>query len=94
MATEIRGGNTSADMQEAISGAKDGLRTALDTGRERAAQLKDAAFDRASQFKDAAFDRGRTALSSIEQTIEERPLMVLGGVFAGGLILGLLLSRK
>ena len=94
MATEIAGGNQSRDIADAVQGAKEGLRSALDSGRERAAHLKDAAMERATQFKDAAFDRGRSALSSVERTIEERPLMVLGGVFAGGLILGLRLARR
>jgi len=94
MATEISGGNQTRDVQDAITGVKEGVRSAVETGRERAAAFKDAAMDRASQLKDMAYDRGRTALSSVERTIEERPLMVLGGVFAGGLILGLLLSRK
>ena len=48
MATEIRGGNQAGDIQDAITGAKDGLRSALDSGRERATALKDAAMDRAA----------------------------------------------
>ena len=94
MATEIPGGNQAREIQESIADAREGIRGAIDRSAERASQLKDAAFERASHFKDAAMTRGRSALSSVERTIEERPLMVLGGVFAGGLILGMLLSRR
>ena len=94
MATEIPTGNRSADLESSMAGAREGVRSALDRGMERGQQLKDAAFERASHLRDQAMERGRTAMSAIERTIDERPLMVLGGVFAGGLILGLLLNRK
>lgn len=94
MATEIPTANQTREIQETIASTRDTIKSAIDKGTERAAQMKDAAMERASHLKDAAFDRGRTALASVERVIEERPLAVLGGVFAGGLILGLLLSRK
>jgi ElaB/YqjD/DUF883 family membrane-anchored ribosome-binding protein len=79
MATQIP---ESAEVKEMVENARDGLRQAFEKGSERAVQ-----------FKDAAFDRGRTALSAIERTVEERPFAVIGGVFVGGLILGMLLRR-
>jgi len=105
MANEIPSGNQTKDIQEQIAGAREGIKGVIDKGTERASHLKDAAVERAGQYKDAAMerashyrdvamDRGKSALSTVERTIEERPLLVLGGVFAGGLILGMLLSRK
>ena len=94
MATEIPSGNRTPDIQETIDNARNGLRGAIDKGAEKASTLKDAAMDRASHLKDAAFDRGRSAASMIEKTIDERPWLVIGGVFAGGLILGMLLRRR
>lgn len=94
MATEIPTGARSADLQESLNAAKDGLRGAIDKGAEKAAHLKDAAMGRAAHLKDAAWDRGRTALSAIERTVDERPWMVLGGVFLGGLIIGMFLRRR
>jgi ElaB/YqjD/DUF883 family membrane-anchored ribosome-binding protein len=94
MATEIPAGNRSVEINESISGARDGVRAAIDKGTEKAAALKNAAMDRASHLKDAAFDRGRSAFSTIERTVEERPWAVLGGVFVGGLILGMILRRR
>jgi ElaB/YqjD/DUF883 family membrane-anchored ribosome-binding protein len=82
MATEITGGNA-RDVQEALSTAKESLRSAYDSGRERAAH-----------YRDVAMERGRNALSTAERTIQDKPLIVLGCVFAGGLMLGWLLSRK
>jgi ElaB/YqjD/DUF883 family membrane-anchored ribosome-binding protein len=94
MATQVPTGNQSRDVQETIEGAREGLRHALDRGSERAAHLKDAAFERASHYKDIAMERGRSALSTIERTIDERPFMFMGGVFLGGIVLGFLLSRR
>jgi ElaB/YqjD/DUF883 family membrane-anchored ribosome-binding protein len=82
MAIEIPNEKQGKDVKDIVAGARDGLKEAFDKGSERA-----------GQFKDAAMDRGRTALSTIERTIEERPLAVIGGVFAGGLILGMLMRR-
>ena len=83
MAIEIPTEKQTKDIKDIVAGARDGLKEAFEKGSERAAVLKDA-----------AFDRGRTALSAIERTIEERPFAVIGGVFAGGLILGMLLRRR
>jgi len=83
MATEMTGGNQARDVQEAITSAKESLRHAYEGGRERAAHLRDV-----------AMERGRNALSTAERTIQDKPLIVLGCVFAGGLMLGWLLSRK
>jgi ElaB/YqjD/DUF883 family membrane-anchored ribosome-binding protein len=83
MATEMPTGDQTREIQETIEGARHTIREAIDRGTERAVH-----------FKDAALDRGRSAVSRIEHAIEERPLMVLGGVFAGGLLLGFLLSRR
>jgi ElaB/YqjD/DUF883 family membrane-anchored ribosome-binding protein len=83
MATEIGSGNQTKEVKEMVDNARDSLRTAFDKGSEKAAQ-----------FKDAAFDRGRNALTTIERTIEERPMAVVGGVFLGGILLGMLLSRR
>ena len=83
MATEIGTGNQTKEVKEMVDNARESIRTAFDRGSEKAAQ-----------FKDAAFDRGRTALTAIERTIDERPLAVIGGVFVGGLVLGMLLSRR
>jgi ElaB/YqjD/DUF883 family membrane-anchored ribosome-binding protein len=94
MATEIPTGARSADIQESLNAAKDGLRGAIDKGAEKASHFKDAAMDRASHLKDVAWDRGRTAFSAIEKTFDERPWMVLGGVFVGGIILGMMLRRR
>ena len=94
MATEIPSENQTREIQETIASKRDQIKHAIDRGTERAHHLKDAAMERASHMKDAALDRGRSALSRVETVIEERPLAVLGGVFAGGLILGFLLSRR
>jgi ElaB/YqjD/DUF883 family membrane-anchored ribosome-binding protein len=56
-------------------------------------EIVDSARDKAMHFKDVALDRGRDAVTAIERVIEERPLAVLGGVFAGGILLGMLLRR-
>lgn len=94
MATEMPTGNQTREIQDTISSTRDSIKSAIDKGTERASHLKDAAMERASHLKDLAYDRGKSALASVERVIEERPLAVLGGVFAGGLILGFLLSRK
>jgi ElaB/YqjD/DUF883 family membrane-anchored ribosome-binding protein len=83
MAIEIPNEKQTKDIKDIVAGARDGLKDAFDKGSERAAHLKDV-----------AMDRGRTALSTIERTMEERPLAVIGGVFAGGLILGMLMRRR
>jgi ElaB/YqjD/DUF883 family membrane-anchored ribosome-binding protein len=87
MGTQIPTGDQSRNIQESI-------KSTIDRGADQAAHLKDAAFERAAHLKDAAMERGRSAFSAIERTIEQRPLAVLGGVFAGGLILGMLLRRR
>ena len=94
MATEIPTGNQTREIQDTITNTRESIKGAIDRGAEKAVHLKDAAMERASHLKDAAFDRGRSALANVERVIEERPIAVLGGVFAGGLILGFLLSRR
>lgn len=94
MATEIPTGNQTREIQDTIASTRDTIKGAIDRGTEKAAHFKDVAMERAAHLKDAAMERGRSALSRVEHVIEERPLAVLGGVFAGGLILGLLLSRR
>ena len=94
MATEIPVPNQPAEVKEAISHARASLRDAYSKGADKAGQLKDAAMERAGRYKGLAFDKGKSAISMIEQTIEERPFAVLGGVFLGGLVIGFLMRRK
>ena len=100
MANEIPPGNQTREIQEGLAGARDGLRTAIDRGADRARELKDAAMDRATHLREVATERaamlrerGRDAWGSVERVIDERPLAVPGGVFVGGIILGMLLRR-
>lgn len=94
MTSEIPVANQHPEVKEAITTARASLRDAYSKGADKAVQLKDAALERAGRYKDVALDKGRSAMSMIEQTIEERPFTVIGGVFLGGLIIGFLMRRK
>lgn len=94
MATEIPVPHQPPEVKEAISTARAKLTDAYSKGADKASHLKDAALERAGRYKDVAFDKGRSAISMIEQTIEERPFAVLGGVFLGGLVIGFLMRRR
>jgi hypothetical protein len=91
MATEINPQNR--ELSESVAAVREGVKSFIDKGSERASDLKNSAMDRASELKNNAMDRGRDAFSAIQRTIEERPLQVLGGVFVGGLIIGLWMRR-
>ena len=94
MGTEIPTGNRSGDIKETLDAAGNGMRSAFEKGTEKASHLKDAAFERASSLKDAAIGRGRSTFAMIERAVDERPWAVLGGVFVGGIILGMFLRRR
>ena len=74
------------DLQQDIAGGvhavTDSVRGLIDRGTERAAHIRDV-----------AMERGRNAISRAQHTVEERPLMALGGAFVAGLLLGLWLRR-
>lgn len=91
MTTEINHQNR--DLAESVAAVRDGAKNLFDKGAERAAEIKHAAVDRASVLKHSAMERGGDAVSTIQRTIEERPIAVLGGVFLGGLLLGMWLRR-
>ncbi len=91
MATEINPQNR--ELSESVAAVREGVKSFIDKGSERAADLKNSAMDRAADLKNSAMDRGRDAYGAMQRTIEERPLAVIGGVFAAGLIIGLWMRR-
>jgi ElaB/YqjD/DUF883 family membrane-anchored ribosome-binding protein len=80
MATEINPQNR--ELSESVAAVREGVKNFIDKGSERAADLKNS-----------AMDRGRDAFSTIQRTIEERPFAVIGGVFVGGLLIGMWMRR-
>jgi ElaB/YqjD/DUF883 family membrane-anchored ribosome-binding protein len=73
-----------------VSAVRDSAKALFERGTERAQELG----HRAQEISQDALARGKDAISSLERTIGNHPVIAIGTAFVGGLLLGALIVRR